>query len=304
MFYFGTLKSFLRADHKIEDLNRIGRNPKKKWTRWSEPHRTAGAHRHPGGDRHPQGHGHRPSRCPAYRGGQRLPRTPRKVRPRPLNRRALPIDLPGDRSWIVGFEGPLVQSVKPGSWLTRTGGAHAMAGAGTGGLEAMWPRGRRRSDRHAKIQPPRRSLVSGGDCGWLGLCRTSLTSFLRSPEVRFALGPIRIRERFSPLCPPHACRLHRRLPRLTAWNSPTSCKASGRLSGHLGCDRRHVMRHRSGNDLNGFADRRGGAPDCVITPFSHNFYQSPGFAVIGASSASVWEGGGDLSVPGSTGSDS
>ncbi len=29
MFYFGTLKSFLRADHKIEDLNRIGATPRR-----------------------------------------------------------------------------------------------------------------------------------------------------------------------------------------------------------------------------------------------------------------------------------
>ena len=33
MVYFSTLKSFWRADHKIEDINRNGHNPKKKWTR-------------------------------------------------------------------------------------------------------------------------------------------------------------------------------------------------------------------------------------------------------------------------------
>ena len=182
------LESFLRADHKIEGPQPIGCNPKKKWTRIvfaviallehiGTPQAIAILRDMATG--HPDAQPTEVARV--------LPRTPRKVRPRPLNRRALPIDLPGDRSWIAGFKSHS-QSVKPGSWFYRTGGRGTMAGAGTGGLEAIVAtRGRRRSDRHAQrsASSPHGALLVAAIAVGLARCRTSLTSFLPAPPGSF-----------------------------------------------------------------------------------------------------------------------
>ncbi len=124
----------------------------------------------------------------------------------------------------------------------------------------------------------------------LALCRTSLTSFLPAPPRFVSLsdrfGYVRDSLLYVPpmlaACTVACLVLRLRTPRhpvrLLADYPGTSAIVA--MSCAIALETTLMVLQIVG----------GARPDFVITPFSHNFYQSPGFAVIGAWSASILGG--------------